>query len=260
MKNVAGYDLCKLLVGSLGTLAVLTEVTLRLRPLPETEALVWCCFDSLENLEQLLDRLNTSETRPIAIELLDARAARQVAAESRQTLPSSGPVLCVGYEGVAEECRWQVQQLQREVAFGRPREMAILEPPHTAALWEALTEYPTFSDDPVSFQASLLPSATAEFCPTGGGFRRVRAGSCGQRRCRGAFARGNNHTRRCPAHLDAPATVRPISRRKPGRPAVRRAMETAPSCFRPPTAGLALDAKDQTDVRSAQRVEPGRLS
>jgi len=163
VKNVAGYDLCKLLVGSLGTLAVLTEVTLRLRPLPETETLVWCCFDSMENLGGLLDRLNTSETRPIAIELLDARAARHVAAESRQTLPSSGPVLCVGYEGVREECRWQVQQLQRELAVGRPRQIVILEPPETTALWEALTEYPTFSDDPLSFQASLLPSATAEF-------------------------------------------------------------------------------------------------
>ncbi len=40
VKNVAGYDLCKLLVGSNGELAIITQVTLKLRPLPETSALV----------------------------------------------------------------------------------------------------------------------------------------------------------------------------------------------------------------------------
>jgi glycolate oxidase FAD binding subunit len=37
VKNVTGYDLCRLLVGSLGTLALIAEVVLRTRPLPETE-------------------------------------------------------------------------------------------------------------------------------------------------------------------------------------------------------------------------------
>ena len=39
VKNVAGYDLCKLLTGSLGTLAILTEVTLKVKPIPEKTAL-----------------------------------------------------------------------------------------------------------------------------------------------------------------------------------------------------------------------------
>ena len=40
VKNVAGYDLCKLHIGALGTLGIITQVTLKLRPLPEAQALV----------------------------------------------------------------------------------------------------------------------------------------------------------------------------------------------------------------------------
>src|SRR5690606_19787846 len=88
VKNVAGYDLCKLLVGSLGTLAVITQVTLKLRPEPETRQLVWCTFPDLASVDAAVEALLQSATRPTAIDVLTAKAARQVRSEAKHDLPA----------------------------------------------------------------------------------------------------------------------------------------------------------------------------
>src|SRR4029078_12391220 len=69
VKNVAGYDFCKLLTGSLRTLGVITQVTLRLKPIPEQSALVACSLPNAQAAERVLAALVTSNTRPAAIEL-----------------------------------------------------------------------------------------------------------------------------------------------------------------------------------------------
>ena len=46
VKNVTGYDLCKLLAGSWGTLAAMTDVTIKTLPKSETEATIWSCRGS----------------------------------------------------------------------------------------------------------------------------------------------------------------------------------------------------------------------
>src|SRR5689334_22904664 len=70
VKNVAGYDFCKLLTGSLGTLAVITQVALRLKPVPEQSALMACSLPDVAAAEKLLAALVTSQVTPTAIELL----------------------------------------------------------------------------------------------------------------------------------------------------------------------------------------------
>src|SRR5262249_12792151 len=98
VKNVAGYDLCKLFIGSLGTLGIITQASLKLRPLPDVHALlsVNCGPDAVADL---LDRLHASRTRPICVELLNPSAAQAL---------NIGPAraraawrMLVGYEGNA---------------------------------------------------------------------------------------------------------------------------------------------------------------
>ncbi len=74
VKNVAGYDMCKLFAGSLGTLGVITEVTFRMAPIPERSAtLVASGPPAL--VREMTGRILASTLLPAAVTVINARAA-----------------------------------------------------------------------------------------------------------------------------------------------------------------------------------------
>jgi glycolate oxidase FAD binding subunit len=75
VKNVAGYDMCKLFVGSLGTLGIITEVTLRMAPIPETAATL-NSSGTLPQVQQFADELSRSKLLPSAVFLLSPKASK----------------------------------------------------------------------------------------------------------------------------------------------------------------------------------------
>lgn len=157
VKNVAGYDLCKLLVGSRGTLALITEVTFKLRPQPETRRVICARCGEWSQVEIILAALLTSATRPVAIELLCPRAAGEVASTTGVPLPAGGPLIAVSVEGTEPETDWQLDTLQREL---RPH-AATIEPLTGAdgeSLLRTLAERPAVATEPILVRASLPPS------------------------------------------------------------------------------------------------------
>src|SRR5262249_49203738 len=76
VKNVAGYDLPKLFVGSFGTLGVLVEATFRLRPRPDADRLVVSRFERLAESGAAARAVMASDLIPSALELVDAGASR----------------------------------------------------------------------------------------------------------------------------------------------------------------------------------------
>src|SRR5437870_6373163 len=75
VKNVAGYDLNKLYVGSLGTLALVVEIGLKVAPLPSSRTTVVGCFARLEQVADAAKAIVRSPLMPTALDLLNPLAA-----------------------------------------------------------------------------------------------------------------------------------------------------------------------------------------
>lgn len=159
VKNVAGYDFCKLLTGSLGTLGVITQLTFRLRPIVERTAWVGCGVADLDVAEKRLAALVTSETAPIAIELLagpewrgDARLAGDSSANQAWIL--------VGFEGGEAEVDWMVERLQSEWREQGCAASQVWRDDEAATWTRTLAEYSQHATSPLVVQASVRPSHT----------------------------------------------------------------------------------------------------
>ncbi len=162
VKNVAGYDLCKLHIGALGTLGIISQVTLKVRPLPEARALVTLGCEP-PALGPLLEQLHQSQTRPTCLDVLNRAAAAVAAQEAHMHLPESAWVVVVGFEENEQAVEWQVKQVLEEVSAADV-EVNTVAGAVTEPLWQALVQLTDRPNATLSFKANLLPAAVAEFC------------------------------------------------------------------------------------------------
>ena len=114
-KSSAGYDLTRLMVGSEGTLGVITEITLRLHPLPESVAAAICSFDDASSaVDTTIAIIQTGV--PIArCELLDANAVIAVNAHDKLGLAEK-PMLLMEFHGSAASVAEQAATVQELAA------------------------------------------------------------------------------------------------------------------------------------------------
>ena len=110
-KSSAGYDLTRLFVGSEGTLGVMTEVTLKLFPLPEAVSAAVCNFPSVDAAVQTTIQLIQMGVPIARCELLDANAIRAVNKHSKLSLHES-PLLLMEFHGSEASVKEQAETVQ----------------------------------------------------------------------------------------------------------------------------------------------------
>jgi glycolate oxidase FAD binding subunit len=165
VKNVAGYDLPKLFIGSYGTLGILVDITVKLRPRPDAERLVALRFDRLKDAGAAARALGASDLVPNAVDVLDGVAARVLGA-------AGAAVLVVGFDGLAEQVDWQCAELQRVAGPLGGRELPPLAPDAWVRLATAARD--AAGTPAALMRFSVLPTLVAELMEQGAAAARQR--------------------------------------------------------------------------------------
>jgi len=166
VKNVAGYDVPKLFVGSYGTLGVIVEAALRLRPLPDEERLIAARFERLKDGGAAVRAIMGSDLIPTALELFDADASHALG------FGGTGVTLVTGFDGLGEQVDWQCGEFRQVAAsFGGGR-MQMLGPETWSRLpAAAATAFPALA---ATMRFAILPTQVADMMEQGGGAARAR--------------------------------------------------------------------------------------
>jgi len=112
IKYVSGYDLMRLFTGSEGTLGIITEVTLKLLPLPETKKTILAVFEKLDNAAQAVSAIIKNRIIPTTLELMDHNAMELIEACTPAGFPMDVEgVLLIEIDGSQHEVDTQMEKV-----------------------------------------------------------------------------------------------------------------------------------------------------
>ena len=134
VKNVAGYDLDKLFIGSMGTLGIIVEVAFRLLPLPQQRATLLAAFPALAPALEMAARLRASQYLPSALEVLNPRALEACG------LGNGTYGLLIALEGVTEAVERQKAEIAALCAGHGSPAVEVLEGDAESSAWREIRD------------------------------------------------------------------------------------------------------------------------
>ncbi|HEX2160200.1 MAG TPA: FAD-linked oxidase C-terminal domain-containing protein [Thermoleophilaceae bacterium] len=135
-KDVAGYDLRGLLVGSEGTLGIVTAAWLRLIPAPEAQLPIAACYAGVAEGCRAVETVLASGVVPAVLEFLDGPALAAAGRSFPATLPGSAAFMVIAEaDGSRQQASADAAELMRALEPGAVALHAPTQPADTAALW-----------------------------------------------------------------------------------------------------------------------------
>ena len=160
VKNVAGYDMCKLYIGSLGAFGVVTEVTFRLAMLPEEERLLVATFPTLAQGMAAATAVRSAALLPSTVALVSAAGWADALPVSLQ--PGQAALL-VHLDGSHESVQRQVAEGEAICTSHGVVEAATLCGEALMTMWERQEVWRTSSPDPSLLQVRVgVPPSSVE--------------------------------------------------------------------------------------------------
>lgn len=161
VKNAAGYNLCRLLTGSLGSLGVIAQVTLMVKPRPETSALAACTFTQWSAAEDVLQHLHRTGICPASVLLVAGPAWDRLPGLEAVGSPAVARLLVL-CEGMAGEVAWMLDRLEQAWSAAGLKSECTLRDTAARPTWQALVDFrrPVDLDEQaVIAEGHVLPSA-----------------------------------------------------------------------------------------------------
>ena len=136
-KGVVGYDLTRLLIGSEGTLAIITEATLKLTPLAESKRTLQAIYRDIESAADAVSAIMAQPLTPCALEFIDGQAIEMIRNYSTAELPQqAGALLMIETDGPLAQLDYAVETLSRAASNPGLLEIHSADTPQEiAALW-----------------------------------------------------------------------------------------------------------------------------
>jgi glycolate oxidase FAD binding subunit len=148
VKNVAGYDLMKVLTGSFGTLGIVTEATFKVRPIPENYRLAVAAFPDADAAFDAASNLH-DQVPLIHLEVASRAASAAIGASVRF-------LVLAGFGGIHSELNYQSERIAKALC----PDVELLEGQHALELYSALRDL-SLGNNAIAARIAVLPDQLA---------------------------------------------------------------------------------------------------